>query len=259
MIGCGNIGQFLIEMVNRKQKVDGVRIVALLDEREHAQMKLNKLAEEYGCTAYDSFDQFIAADMDLVVEAANIESVRQYIPEVLKQGKDALLISVGALADQSFYQSLRELAKAKGVKIYLPSGAIGGLDMLKAAASLGQVEKISLTTRKPPLSLIGKEIIEEQVVYSGSAALAIKQFPKNINVSIILSLAGLGVDKTFVQIIADPKIDKNIHEIKASGPFGKFTVTVENEPMPKNAKTSYLAALSILAVLREIGSEVRIS
>ena len=137
----------------------------------------------------------------------------------LASGKDLVLSSVGALADVDFYQNLEGICQASGTKIHLPSGAIGGLDVLKAAKSIGELESVSIITRKPPQALPGAPADREQVMFEGSANEAIELFPKNINVSIILSLAGLGPDKTRVKIISDPKVRKNSHSIEATWVF----------------------------------------
>lgn len=196
-------------------------------------------------------ESFLRSPTDIVVEAATVEAAKKWAEIVLLKGKDLLLSSVGALADGAFYEKITRIARQNEANVYLPSGAIGGIDIIQSANALGGLKKVSLTTRKSPQSLGFQETIEqEKVVFEGKAKDAIQQFPKNTNVSIILSLAGLGVEKTKVTIIADPKVDRNTHIIVAEGTFGTFQFKVENEPMPDNPKTSYLAALSILSTLQ---------
>ncbi|MBM7644889.1 aspartate dehydrogenase [Scopulibacillus daqui] len=247
LIGCGNIGQFLLESLNMDSFLDGSRIDAVFvrDKKGY-----EDLANRCRTRLYDDFQAFLQSDTDLIIEAATVQSVKQYAPDILRHGKDILIISVGALADRSFFEELKALSELNGRKIYLPSGAIGGLDVLKAAQSTGQLESVTLTTRKPASSLTDEPVESEQVLFDGPAFEAISQFPKNINVSIILSLAGIGAEKTRVKIVADPHVNKNIHAIEAKGDFGKLTLNVENNPMPKNPKTSYLAALSVLSALK---------
>lgn len=125
-------------------------------------------------------------------------------------------------------------------------------------ANIGSVSSVSLTTRKPAGSLIAEDIDEAKVVFEGNAADAIKQFPKNINVSIVLSLAGIGAERTKVKIVADPHTDKNIHQVEMTGDFGEAVFTITNNPFPDNPKTSYLAAMSILGTLKRMNRKVRV-
>jgi len=247
LIGCGSIGTFLLESLNIKGVLPGCRISAVL---EHKGKPEREVAERYGVTCCPDLESLLKSDLNMVVEAANIQTVKAYACRILESGKHMVIISIGALADEEFGRKVEEAARTGGAQIYLPSGAIGGLDILKAAASMKQLDSVTLTTRKPAKSLTDEPLEAEKVLYDGTASEAIRLFPKNINVSIILSLAGLGVHQTRVRIIADPSIDRNIHVIEASGAFGKMLLQVENTPMPSNTKTSYLAALSILSVLR---------
>lgn len=169
-----------------------------------------------------------------------------------------LVVSVGAFADHAFYQELQQLCQQHQVSVYLPSGAIGGLDIVKAAKAVGGLSAVSITTRKPPQALMEQPVTRETVLYEGPAKEAIEQFPKNVNVAILLSLAGLGVDQTKVRVIADPKVQRNTHTIEVEGAFGRSSITIENEPMPNNPKTSYLAALSVISALKEQQEIIRI-
>lgn len=165
-----------------------------------------------------------------------------------------MIISIGAFADPSFGNLVEQEAKTSGHCIYLPSGAIGGLDALKAAKLAGGLHSVTLTTRKPAHSLTAEKILAEQTLFEGPARDAIEQFPKNANVAIVLSLAGVGVEKTRVRIIADPNVTQNIHHIKAEGAFGEFHMTIKNNPSPDNPKTSHITGASILAALANINS-----
>lgn len=255
LIGCGNIGRFLLQAINEDQVLPDYRIHSILhlptDEVE-------SLIERYQVQTFTDFAPFIQSGIDLALEAANIQTVQNYAREVLQNGKDLLMISVGALVDTDLFAELNRLCYEHQCHLYLPSGAIGGLDVLKAAVSVGELHSVSITTRKPPQALSAQSIDQEVVLFDGSATQAIQQFPQNINVAIILSLAGIGSDQTRVKIIADPRVTKNTHCIEATGSFGRLTVTVENDPMPNNPKTSYLAALSILSKLRSLGERVHI-
>src|SRR5699024_9018467 len=175
--------------------------------------KYQTLEKMFGITLYTDMDAFLDGGIDIVVEAANIEAVVDLLPHVIKK-KESVIISIGALADKKFLSEITELADVYQHAVHLPSGAIGGLDLLQNADAMGSITNVSLTTRKPADSLIDYSIDEPVIVYEGTAANAIKKFPKNINVSIILSLAGLGMDATKVTIIADPQMEKNEHHVE---------------------------------------------
>ncbi|MFD2368676.1 aspartate dehydrogenase [Brevibacillus sp. GCM10020057] len=255
LIGGGTVATFLAKSINRDHKLPGNSVEAVL-------LRKPDVAGEwecaYGVRAFTDVEAFLAAGIDIVVEAATVEAVRDYAELVISRGKDLVVISVGALVDQELYDRLSGLCRKLGTRIHLPSGAIGGLDVIQSAVILGQLDEVSLTTRKPPVSLLGRQVDAEEIVFTGTATEAISQFPKNINVAIVLSLAGLGCSQTRVTIVADPKATKNIHCIEAVGSFGKMSIRLENDPMPDNPKTSYLAALSVLSTLKKQTARISI-
>jgi aspartate dehydrogenase len=255
LIGGGNIGKFLLQSINNDGLLPGGKIVCIYTRNQEA---ARELAAEFDTENYSDIESLIQSNLDLVVEAATLQVVRDYGAGILASGKDLVVSSVGALADVDFYKNIEEICRESGAKIHLPSGAIGGLDVLKAAKSIGELESVSITTRKPPQALPGAPANQEQVMFEGSAAEAIELFPKNINVSIILSLAGLGPAQTSVKIISDPTVRKNSHSIEATGSFGTLSLTVENDPMPNNPKTSYLAALSVLSILKNKDAVIKV-
>ncbi|MEK4627385.1 aspartate dehydrogenase [Solibacillus sp. FSL R7-0682] len=253
IIGAGAIAHFLLNEINKKQ-LNTLQIQSVfVRDRE----KYRMLEEEYGVRLYTELTEFLNTEIDIVVEVAEIEAVKSLIPAVLRK-KDVILISIGALADRETLTNIVQIAEQSGNQIYLPSGAIGGVDLLQNANALGTVTHVSLTTRKPASTLINEPIQEEKVVFQGKATDAIMQFPKNMNVSIVLALAGIGFDKTQVCLVADPHIDQNVHEIKMIGDFGEAMLTVKNNPLSENPKTSYLAAISILGTLQRINGHLLI-
>lgn len=253
LIGAGAIANFLLTEINQNNH-EKLRITNVYVRNKK---KYKALESEFGITLYTDIDTFLDSDIDLVVEAATVEVVKSLLPTVIKK-KDAVLISVGALVDEALFTEINKLAEAHQRTVHLPSGAIGGLDLLQNAHALETVSSVSLTTRKPAHSLTDEELLEEKVIFEGKAQDAIKRFPKNINVSIVLSLAGLGIEKTTVRLIADPALDKNIHQVNIAGDFGEATFTVKNNPLPSNPKTSYLAAMSILGTLERLDQRIRI-
>ena len=206
--------------------------------------------------------------VDIIVEAASQNAVMDAALGILQNRKDLLIMSAGALLDESVFEVLSEACRQFQRTIYLPSGAIAGLDGLKSAS--GELESVTLVTTKHPDSLRGAKFFEDSkisldniaeptVIFSGSAGEAVSIFPANVNVAALLSLAGLGARCTRVDIVADPFAKNNTHKINAKGAFGEMAVEIRNVPDAGNPKTSMLAALSAIRTLRQIcSSNIRI-
>jgi aspartate dehydrogenase len=176
---------------------------------------------------------------------------------VLEGGKDIIIMSIGSLFDDSLRKHLEHTARKHHRKIYLPSGAVCGIDGV-LAASVEKLDSVTLVTTKPPASL-GTSVETRTVVYRGNARDAVKQFPRNINVAACLSLAGVGFDKTMVEIVADPVETRINHKILAHGKFGRLRAEVENMPNPKNPQSSYMASLSAIATLYRVLNPIQIA
>jgi aspartate dehydrogenase len=210
-------------------------------------------------------DRFLAEPLDVVVELAGQEAVRQHGEAVLLAGKDLLVLSIGVLADDALCERLTHATASSGAHMLLPSGAIGGLDALSSAA-VGGLDEVTLTTRKPPDALqTGKErdaalagaTREAVLLFEGAARDAVREFPANVNVAAALSLAGVGFDRTRVRIYADPAVSRNTHQVHARGWFGELTFTIQNVPT-ENPKTGRITALSVLKALRDLRAPVRL-
>jgi len=261
IIGCGVIGTFLAKETERKLSkqvselnlfdVDKARSGALAGELSRAKImeSLTDLVER----------------SDMVVEAASGSIVRDVFETVIQHKKDVMILSVGGILGN---EKVLERARAEGIRVILPSGAIAGIDGLKSFKPAG-IRSVTLTTRKAPRSLEGAPYLiekgidvsalrEETLIFESSAAEAVKAFPKNVNVSALLSIAGIGSKKTKVKIIVAPEYTKNVHEIEIEGAAGKLTIRAENVPSPENPKTSYLAALAAFAALEGYFDTVRI-
>jgi aspartate dehydrogenase len=239
LLGCGNVGQIIAK------NQDGFRVVALFDKVTE---RAFELAECCGGKAFADFESFITSDIELVVEAASVGAVRLYGPRVLEHGKDLVILSVGALEDIDFKERLIEIAGRRKRKIRIPSGAIVGLDNLKIG-QISRIDRLLLKTTKNPGSL-GIASDRQTLIFSGRANDCIRQYPKNINVAIALGLAaGKEAD---VELWADPAVERNIHEVFAEGEFGEIYIKVSNVPSPDNPATSYMAALSILTLLKSL-------
>ncbi len=245
LIGAGAIGRFLL---NHMKSQDNLHVTSILVRDEE---KYHYLVDEYDVELYTNLNDFLKSNIDIVVEAANVEAVKQYLKDVLKI-KDMMVISIGAFSDTSLLEDVKESRH----KLYLPSGAVGGLDLIQNVNTLEHLSSVTLTTTKPAASLVDDEVSEPTIVFEGAAKDAIDKFPKNMNVSIILSLAGLGIDETKVRLIADPNATKNTHHVKIEGEFGEATIEIKNNPLKENPKTSALAALSVLSTLERIENNI---
>jgi len=239
LLGCGNVGRIIAT------HAESIQVVAVFDI---IQSRAEELAALCRARPYTDFDAFMREDLSIVVEAASVDAVRHYAETVLRSGRDIILLSGGALADEEFRDHLIEAAREAGRKIRIPSGAIVGLDNFK----IGQVSpprKLLLRTTKPPTSL-GIPVATRMEIFKGLAHDCIKQYPKNINVAVALGLAA-GRDAD-VELWVDPAAERNIHEIFVEGDFGDIYVRVRNVPSPDNPATSYMAALSILTLLKNL-------
>ncbi|MHC1587018.1 MAG: aspartate dehydrogenase [Candidatus Syntropharchaeia archaeon] len=250
VFGCGAIGT---EICTAVDNFDEIEVVAIYDRHPEKMEKLIKTLKNPPKIL--KIDRMVE-EVDLVVECASQSAVHKIALSVLEKGKDLMIMSVGALLDDELFKKIKDASERNKCRVYIPSGAIVGIDGLKSA-SVGKIESVTLTTRKPPSSL-GVEEEEEKVLYEGGAREAVRLFPANVNVSASLSLAGIGSDRTRVKIVADPKIKRNIHEVEVVGEFGRFYSRVENVPSPKNPKTSFLAALSAIATLKKIANPIQI-
>lgn len=261
LLGCGAIGTQIALAID-SGKIPA-KITHVFDVSKEASSKLvEKLANKPEIV--ENSHLLSSNPIDIVVEAASQDAVKDVALSVLQNKKDLMIMSVGALLDESVYEILSEACKDFKKTIYLPSGAIAGLDGIKSVQD--ELTSISITTRKHPRSLKGAKFFEnsdinldtlnsETIIFQGTAKEAVSLFPANINVAALLSLTGIGSEKTKVKIVADPSTDKNTHHIEASGAFGKMIFTIENYPDPNNPKTSRLAILSAIETLRKYCSD----
>lgn len=253
IVGCGAIGRSLAKFIE-KELYANAKLSAICDLNLLQATSLKKVLIRSKPEIVD-LDSLIKKS-DLIVECASAKVSYQVARKSVLKGKDVLIMSIGGIVTKA--RQLLKLAERNKTLIYLPSGAICGLDGLKAL-SLAGVKKVKLVTRKPPKSLEGVgRIKKEKVIFRGNALQAIKRFPKNINVSVLLSIAGIGAKKTEVQIITSPKFKRNSHEVLIESKAGTIKTLCENVAFDENPKTSYLAALSAMAVLKGIFSSVKI-
>jgi aspartate dehydrogenase len=201
---------------------------------------------------------------DIVVECAPGKLVRSIVAPFVTSGKIAVVVSVGALLDN---EDLIELARRNGGQIVVPTGALIGLDAVTAAA-VGTIHSVRMVTRKPPLGLAGAPyIVEHNIdiegiteplrVFEGTARDAAKGFPANLNVAVALSLAGIGPDRTTLEIWADPTVTRNTHRVEVESDSARFSMSIENIPS-ENPKTGMITALSVIACLRKLRAPLRV-
>ncbi|MBN2374547.1 aspartate dehydrogenase [bacterium] len=260
LAGCGTIGTRIAQAIDNKEVC--ACLAGITDiQRQKAEELTRKLTTQRP-EILDLKGIFEASD--LVVEAASGDSVPEVLLFGLQYKKDCMIMSIGGiLGNEGFISKAQE----NGINIYCPSGAIAGLDAV-AAASVGRVDLVRLTTIKPPGGLKGAPYVtergidldkleSEQIIFEGNALEAVKAFPKNINVAAALSLAGVGPSDTKIRIVADPRAIRNTHQIEVEGEFGRLMTITENLPSPFNPRTSYLAALSAVSCLRKITSPLK--
>jgi aspartate dehydrogenase len=257
--GLGAIGRTLARKLN--DGIPGLELACVAaGNRTKAEAWLK--TEGIACPIV-SLDDF-PKHADLAVECAPAALIEQICRPMLEAGKSVMVLSVGALLPRP---ELIELAKLKGGRIIVPTGALIGLDAVSAAAE-GNITSVRMTTRKPPIGLKGAPYLERhgisveglteaKRVFSGTAREAAEGFPANLNVVAALSLAGIGPDRTMIDIWADPGVTRNCHSIEVVADSANFTMSIENVPSD-NPKTGRIVALSVLAALRKLNAPLRV-
>ena len=263
VIGCGAIGAQICRAIDSGSI--NARLAAIYDRSaQHCEMLLESLHNKPSISSPAE----LVSRADIVVECASQAAVREHGLFVLESGKDLMVMSVGAFMDEKLLSDLVHAARKNDCKIYIPSGAIAGIDGLRSA-KVASIDKVEISTTKNPKGLQGAPFIiennidlyslhEKTMIFEGNAKDAVRAFPANVNVAASLSLAGIGPDDTRVKIFVDPETLRNIHEITVEGDFGNFTCRIENVPSPDNPRTSLLAALSAIATLKKITEPLQI-
>jgi aspartate dehydrogenase len=259
--GCGTIGRKVAVEIDRGS-VPGACLVALTSRNMD---RAREFAASLRCAPQALPLAEVVQLADLVVEAATGDALDEIARTTLGAGKDLMALSCGALLDRG---DLFALAQERGATIYVPSGAIAGLDGVTSAAA-GRIDSVTMITRKPPGGLRGApgaiisgvdldSVTEPTLLYEGPVKEACRLFPANVNVSAALSMAGVGPHKTTIHIYADPTVTRNTHEIIVEGEFGRLAIKIENVPAPTNPRTGILSALSAVATLKRITSTLRV-
>ncbi len=254
LLGVGAIGQILAGALDAEPS--RAVLVGIADQDWP---RAEKFAEQLKTRpAVVELDELVRRS-DLIIEAASQAALPEVVPRALRAQKDLMVMSVGGLLENEEWFAE---AERQGCRIYIPSGAIAGLDGLRAAA-MGRLSLVILTSRKPVAALRGAKYVterridldrlkEETVLFEGPPEDVCRAFPSTSNVAASLRLAAGKAAEIRVRVIAVPGGTENVHEIQAVGDFGRFRIVLENVPLPANPRTSRLAALSALATLDEI-------
>jgi aspartate dehydrogenase len=257
--GLGAIGFSLARALDRG--VDGLRLVAV-SAADHARAR-TRVAGFASPPDVVALAALSAAD--IVVEAAPAALFEAIAGPAIAAGRILVPSSVGALLPR---MHLVEAARARGARIVVPTGALLGLDAVRACAE-GEVASVTIETRKPPRGLVGAPYLvahdidvlaftEATCIFEGNALDAAAGFPANVNVAAALALAGVGPARTRVKIWADPAVDRNIHTIRVEAAAARLTMTIENVPSEENPRTGKITALSVLACLRGLVSTLKV-
>jgi aspartate dehydrogenase len=264
IIGGGTIARLFLEHIRRGELGDA-RVVAIAGRNDRSRGK--PLAAEFGVPFVTGLEGLLGGKPDVVVEAASHEAVQEYVETLLGRGIATIVLSGGALADDALRARLERAASTSGALLYVPSGGIGGLDALKAACVAG-VEEVTIAVTKPPAAWKGIPYVEglgidlaaleePRVLFDGPAREGVPLFPANVNIAAVLSLAGIGFDRTRLKVVADPALVYNTHYIDIRGSTGNIAIKLENVPAPENPKTAWLACYSALAALQSAKASVR--
>jgi aspartate dehydrogenase len=252
-IGWGAINSRVGELLMQRRCPVEIVGIATIDTPEA------RAALPPGVPFLASEDQLAALKPDLVIEAAGRAAIAQWAPAALAAAPALILASTSAFTDDSLLAWLSNLAEKHHSKIELPSGAIGGIDALAGAAVLG-LDDVLHQIIKPPVAWKATKaeqlldldgLTERTVFFSGTAREAAASYPQNANATVVTSLAGIGLDRTRVELIADPAVSLNGHIISARGAFGRMQMILENRPLATNPKSSELTALSLVRLIEQ--------
>ena len=236
LIGCGAIGTVLAESIARKIVVCDELIVFDVDIAKAEKLKQ---ALKFPVTIVSSFKELLKRKPTVIVEAASQQAAREYVPKIVAASIELVVMSTGALLDLDV--DLR--------RVHVPSGAIGGLDAVASAVKAG-IDEVVLTSRKNPKAF-GRSDVKAETVYEGVAEEAARRFPREMNVAATLALTAKPA-KVKVQVISDPAVTRNTHEIEVKWRFGEMFLRFANDPHPDNSHTSALAAWSAISLLQSL-------
>jgi len=252
--GLGAIGSYIASKI---ESIPGLSLVAVADrDTDEAHTKLSAL----GLTTVEVLPlDYLTQSADIIIEALPAGCAKALYEQAITQGKTLVALSTGVLLRNA---ELIHEAQRTGARIVVPSGAVGGLDALKAARE-GALRSVKMITTKPPKSLAGAPYLMEAgidlqalskptLIFEGNAIQAASAFPANVNVVAAVSMAGLGGERTEIEVWADPDAEQNSHRVQVRSDSTDFVIEMKNYPSPSNPRTSMLASLSVIAALRQL-------
>jgi aspartate dehydrogenase len=259
LAGFGTIGGVLAARLD--QGIPGLRLVAVSARDPDRARRRMALARPVPVLPLAE----LCAHADVVVECAPAAVFRAVAVPTIEAGRIFMPASVGQLLE---HDDLIDLARRTGARIIVPTGALLGLDAVRAAAE-GRIGSVTMVTHKPPRGLAGAPYLEQhgiqldglsepRKVFEGSAREGARGFPANVNVAAALSLAGIGPDRTRLEIWADPTVVRNTHRIAVEADSARFEMTIENVPSEDNPRTGKITALSMIAALRALRATLHV-
>lgn len=264
IVGGGSIARLFLDRI-AKGELGDAQVIAILGRA--GSTRCASLCREYDVPFLTEVDALIAVRPEVVVEAAAHAWVAEHAEHVLSAGIALIVLSCGAMADDDLRRRMEAAARATGALLYVPSGGIGSLDALKAAVVAG-VDEVTIRIAKPPRAWKNIDYVERlgvdldgltapHILYEGPARAGVKHFPQNVNIAAVLSMAGIGFDRTKLVVVAEPGLERNTHLITTKGASGEIAITLRNVPSPENPKTAWLACYSALAALKQMQSPIR--
>jgi aspartate dehydrogenase len=254
ILGFGAIGRSLAALI--REQLPNVTLIGVA--KRSAPSEGDRAAVHAGTRFVDTPAALADLPADVVIECAGHQALTAFAPVLLREGRELLIASVGALADQALEASLREEASRGRARLLLSTGAIGAVDLL-SAARIGGLREVSYTGSKPPRAWIGTpaealaqtaQVANAPVdLFEGTARQAAQRFPQNANVAATVALAGVGFEDTRVRLVADPRLQVNQHAVQAEGTFGNFELRVRGNTQSGQPKTSVLVAFSLARYL----------
>jgi aspartate dehydrogenase len=264
LIGSGAIGASVLQLLHGDADVCVAYVIVPEPHQAEARAVVAQWAP--GAQVLDCIPDNASAAPDLVVECAGHSAIADHVLPALARGIPCVVASIGAMSAPGMALALEQAAKQGGTQVQLLSGAIGGIDAL-AAARIGGLDRVVYTGRKPPAAWKGTPaqdlcdldgLTRAFCIFDGSAEQAAQLYPKNANVAATLAFAGLGLQRTQVQLFADPAVQENVHHVAASGAFGSFELTMRGKPLAANPKTSALTVYSVVRAIRNRAATVSI-
>jgi aspartate dehydrogenase len=256
LVGCGRVGSGLASFIRREPINEKIQLSILISRTYDERAK--KIVQEHGCL-WTADVKAALNGLDLIVEAASVEFVRDWAVAILSSGVDLLVLSSGVFLDQNVWQAARSAAIKANSKIHIPSGAIGAMDVLKAA-SLTRIDRLVLISRQAPSNLGFSNCqrsehfpsIEPVTLFEGSAKDAVARYPKHLNIAATILLATSAWDQLTIKLVSDPTVHSAQHELLMEGEFGSLSLKLQHHPTSDSVRVSRMSWQSAVSLLMEL-------